>query len=88
MDEQLEALRRFDSELRAFNEELRHAFADLEARQEATLPTWDDSVRRMIETRIEDARGPIEGYLQREAETFERFVAERIRRLEGYLHGR
>ena len=45
-------------------------------------------MRRMIETRIEDARGPIEGYLQREAETFERFVAERIRRLEGYLHGR
>lgn len=88
MDDQLEALRRFDRELRAFNEELRQAFNDLQRQYDDTLPVWNDSVRQMLSARIDDARAPVEGYLHSEAEVFERFVAERIRRLDRYLHGR
>lgn len=88
MDDQLEAWHRFDQDLRSFNEDLRHAMAGLDRRYQDTLPAWDDSVRQTLGARIEAARDPIDDYLRSEAEDFEAFVVERIRRLHGYLHGR
>lgn len=88
MDDQLEAWQRFDIDLRAFNEDLRLAMAALDRHYQDTLPAWDDSVRATLGARIEEARLPVEGYLRAEAEAFEHFIEERIRRLHGYLHGR
>jgi len=88
VDDQLEALRRFDHELRDFNDELRRALADLDRRYQGTVTVWDDSVRRTLGARIEEARGPVDHYLRHDAEAFERFITERIRRLHRYLHGR
>lgn len=88
MDDQLDAWHRFDVDLRGFNEDLRHAMAVLDRRYQDTLPAWDDSVRRTLGARIEEAREPIDAYLRADADGFEEFVVERIRRLHGYLHGR
>ena len=88
MDDQLDAWRRFDRDLRAFNEDLASAMSALDRRYQDTLPTWDDSVRATLGARIETAREPVEGYLRADAGRFEDFVTERIRRLHGYLHGR
>lgn len=87
MDDQLAALTRFRSTLRQFNEGLTTSMKDLHRQDEDVKRLWQDSFRREYDKRWTSFSGPVERYSKTQGARYEKFVDEKIRALNRYLHG-
>lgn len=87
MDDQLAALTRFRATLRQFNQSLATTMKDLERQDDQVKRLWQDSFRRQYDRRWAEFSGPVKKYSQSQGGKYEKFVDEKIRALNRYLHG-
>lgn len=87
MDDQLAALNRFRTSLRQFNQSLNGSMKELRRQDEQVKRLWRDSFRRDYDKRWASFSGPVEKYSQTQGARYEKFVDDKIRALNRYLHG-
>lgn len=85
LDDTYREMRSFRRSLGGFHETLRSTRRELEEIEGRLVGLWDDAFRREFETRLADVEKPVDDFLKRGAERYERFFDERIRHLGRFL---
>lgn len=73
--------------LEKFNESLRKAMGELERAHGHVAPLWDDSMRRDYDRQWKPAEEKMQEYNTRVGPNYVRFLSERLKHLQRYLHG-
>ena len=87
MDEQLEQMKIFTTQLTVFNRNLTSELNSLARCHEQVSPYWQDSMRKQHDAVWLHLHENVVDYLKREAPAYEDFLIRKIRHLEEYLNG-
>jgi hypothetical protein len=87
MDDVYERMQVFARELAEFQDALTDSLADLRRCHEAVDALWQDEARRQYDELYGPLREMLERYLHHQAPTYQAFLKEKLRAIEGYLFG-
>lgn len=87
LDATHDAMIAFQKQLQHFNENVRISYKELQNRQFALDPLWQDEARAAYDRAMHDLDAEIADYLRRDSERFEQFIREKVWHLQNYLYG-
>ena len=87
LDDTLEALERFLTELRTFDEVLRVSQHEMGRLHDQIDGLWRDEARRTYDAAMSDLRDALERYATAHSEQYEHFMERKLAQLRFYLHG-
>ena len=87
LDEVFEQMRLFDQALREFNSELRASSTALSRAHEQTTSLWNDAAAVRYLQAYEPLHQSLDDYLNGAAPRFEQFLQAKVAQLEQYLNG-
>jgi hypothetical protein len=87
MDDLFEHMRTFWQALARFQASLEASAAELQARHDAVDPLWQDEARRFYDLHYGPLHAMLEQYLRVQGPDYLRFLEEKLRAIDAYLHG-
>jgi len=87
MDELHERMLYFNNALQRFQDSLEASLMDLRSQHENVDPHWQDDARRNYEIHYGPLREMLQRYVTQQGPDYLRFVQEKIRCIDHYLHG-
>jgi hypothetical protein len=87
MDDVFERMRAFWQVLGTFQQAMEASAAEMQARHDAVDPLWQDEARRFYDLRYGPLHAMLEQYLRFQGPDYLRFLEEKLRALDAYLHG-
>ena len=82
-----QALVHFSRQLEEFDTSLRASYRELRAHHDAIDALWRDEARRTYDRSMAEIESRLSRYLGGECERYEEFMRQKLRQLEGFLHG-
>lgn len=87
MDELHEQMQYFNNVLQRFQDSLEVSLNDLRSSHEVVDPHWQDEARRHYELQYGPLREMLQRYVTQQGPDYLRFIQEKIRFIDRYLHG-
>jgi hypothetical protein len=87
MDDVHERMDAFARALARFQESLEGSLAEMQARHDAVDPLWQDEARRHYDLHYGPLHEMLVQYLRVQGPDYLRFLGEKLRAIEAYLHG-
>ncbi len=87
MDDVFDRMQTFRHVLSKFQESLEGSMAELKSRHDAVDPLWNDEARRFYDLHYGPLHEMLARYVQTQGPDYLLFLEEKLRAIDGYLHG-
>jgi hypothetical protein len=87
MDDVYERMAAFARALAGFQQSLETSVGEMEARHRAVDPLWQDEARRHYDMHYGPLHDMLLQYLRTQGPLYLRFLEDKLRAIEAYLHG-
>ena len=87
MNEQFTQMKNFESNIRAFNEQLNSSLNELQDQHDNVSPHWQDDMRKQYDSVWEPFHAKMKHYVKSEGPGYVEFLNIKIHTLARYLYG-